>query len=198
MATLTINERPEILEHPSDTTVCEGLPVSFGVDAGVTTAVAYQWQVDMGSGFVALGDTAGVYSGTASDELNVLNPVSRFNGYKYRVVVSGACPVPRTSNPALLMVSEIPEIVTQPLDTVICENESPLFSVNAGVTSGATYRWEVSYDGGGSWLDLGDTAIYTGTACSTLRLTGVPSSDDGNLYHVIVSGVCAPAVPRWM
>ncbi len=165
------------------------------MDAGVTTLVAYAWQVDMGSGFVALGDTAGVYAGTASDVLSVLNPVSRYNGYEYRAVVSGVCPVPRTSNPALLLVSENPEIVTQPVSTVICENESPLFTVNAGVTSGATYAWEVSYDLGGSWLDLADTAIYTGTASSTLRLTGVPSWNDGNLYHVIVSGVCTPAVP---
>ncbi len=132
VALLSIDERPEILEHPSDTTVCEGLPVSFGVNAGVTTAVAYAWQVDMGSGFVALGDTAGVYAGTATDELSVLNPISRYNGYEYRVVVSGTCPVPQTSNPALLLVSENPEIVSQPLDTVICENESPLFSVNSG------------------------------------------------------------------
>ncbi|MCK5136464.1 MAG: PKD domain-containing protein [Bacteroidales bacterium] len=194
VATLTIDERPEILQHPSDITVCEGLPVSFSVNAGVTSGVVYQWEVDMGSGFVVLGDTALVYSGTAADVLNVLNPESRFNGYEYRAVVSGVCPVPQTSNPALLIVNEIPEIVTQPLDATICENESPLFIVNAGVTSGASYQWQVSYNGGGAWSDLGDTAIYTGTASNTLRLTGVPSTNDGNLYHVVVSGLCVPAV----
>ena len=191
---LTIDERPEILSHPSDTTVCETQPVTFSVNAGVTTGVTYQWEVDMGSGFEELGDTAFVYAGTASDVLSVLNPVSRFNGYNYRVVVSGTCPVPQTSNPALLIVSEIPEIVTQPMDTVICENESPIFTVNAGATTSAAYQWEVSYDGGTGWLPLGDTAIYTGTLSNTLRLTGVPSSYDGLQYHVIVSGVCTPAV----
>ncbi len=193
-ALLTINERPEILEHPSDTAVCETEPLSFRVNAGVTTGVTYQWEVDMGSGFVALGDTAGIYSGTGSDELNVLNPVSRFNGYTYRVVVGGTCPVPVTSNTALLNVYEVPEIVSQPSDTIICENESPLFTVNAGATSVAAYQWQVSYNGGTDWFDLADTAIYTGTATNTLRLTGVPSDQDGNLYRVDVSGICAPPV----
>ncbi len=124
----------------------------------------------------------------------MISPSSLFDGFNYRVVVSGTCTPPRTSNPALLLVSEHPEIVTQPEDTVICENESPIFTVNAGVTTGAFYQWQVSYNGGTDWFDLGDTAIYTGTASNTLRLTGVPSTDDGNLYHVVVSGTCLPAL----
>ena len=60
---MTVRERPEIIAQPVDMVVCEGTPAHFEVDAGVTSGVAYQWQVNMGSGFVNLGDTAGIYSG---------------------------------------------------------------------------------------------------------------------------------------
>ncbi len=47
---LTVRERPEIIAQPVDTMVCEGAPARFEVDAGVTTGVAYQWQVNMNDG----------------------------------------------------------------------------------------------------------------------------------------------------
>ena len=196
-AILTVDERPEILEQPADTTVCENNPVEFSVDAGVTTNPVYQWQVNMndGNGFVDIpSDTAGVYSGYNAATLNVLNAATRFDQYSYRVIVGGDCPNPVTSSEATLNVNEIPEITTQPLDSTVCEGESPFFTVNAGVTTGALYQWQVSSNGGGLWEDLADTAIYNGSNTSILRLLSVPSSYDGYMYHVIISGICAPDI----
>ncbi len=49
----------------------------------------YQWQVDMGSGFVNVADDA-VYSGAATNSLQLLNAPSFWYGYNYRCVVDGS------------------------------------------------------------------------------------------------------------
>ncbi|MFZ5941413.1 MAG: PKD-like domain-containing protein [Bacteroidota bacterium] len=194
---LTILERPEILTQPASVAVCEGDPSGFSVNAGLTDGVAYRWQVNMndGNGYVDIAsDTAGVYNGWQTASLALLNPVSRMNSYRYQVIVSGTCTPQLTSSNATLTVRERPEITTQPHDTTICEGDSPLFSVSAGVTSGVSYQWQVSYNSGTTWLNLGDTAIYSGANSSILRLFSVPSSYNDLDYRVVVSGTCTPAV----
>ena len=93
--------------------MCEGIPnfASFTVNAGLTTNVAYQWQVNMNDtkGFNNIGmDSAGIYFGSGTASLLLTNPESRFNGYQYRVLVLGACTPMRTSNTATLTVNELP------------------------------------------------------------------------------------------
>jgi hypothetical protein len=196
-ATLFIYERPEIIEQPADTTVCENVPALFFVDAGVTSNPAFQWQVDMRDGlsYRDIGiDSVGVYAGYNNDTLRVLNPESRFDQYRYRVRVSGECTPVQTSSYATLTVNEEPEIVTQPVSKIICEDQSTIFTVNAGPTTGSTFTWEV--DDGNGFLTIGaDTAIYSGYASNTLFLSVVPSHYDGYQYRVTVGGICPGTVP---
>jgi len=46
---LTIDEKPEVIVDPSDTTVCEGTGAAFFIDAGVTTNPVFKWQVNTGA-----------------------------------------------------------------------------------------------------------------------------------------------------
>ena len=63
-----------------------------------------------------------------------------------------------------------------------------------GVTTAPSYQWQV--DMGSGFVDIGaDTGVYSGSGTPNLFLTLVPSSYDGYIYHAVVSGVCAPAVP---
>ena len=191
-ATLTVYERPEILEQPLDTIVCEGNTVAFGVNPGGTTNAIFQWQVDMrgGAGWEVIGeDSAGVYDGFNQDTLEVLNPTSRFDQYRYRVTVSGTCTPPQTSGFATLTVNEVAEIITPPSAQVICEEQSTVFTVNAGKTSAPSYNWEVDMGTGFNTIGA-DTAIYSGHNSSTLILGTVPSTYNGYLYRVTVGGIC--------
>ena len=60
------------------------------------TALTYQWQVDMGSGFVNI--TTGtptnpggfIYTGQTPATLSINSVMATMNGYKYRVYVSGS------------------------------------------------------------------------------------------------------------
>ncbi len=190
---MTVRERPEILSQPVDMVVCEGTPALFGVDAGVTSGVAYQWQVNMndGNGFNDLGDTAGIYAGATAAALQVLLPESRFNGYQYRVIVTGDCTPPQVSNTASLVVQELPEVTLQPVPKTICEEQNTFFSMSAGLTTAPAYQWQV--DMGSGFVDIGaDTGVYSGSGTPNLFLTLVPSSYDGYIYHAVVSGVCSP------
>ncbi|MBN2698195.1 MAG: PKD domain-containing protein [Bacteroidales bacterium] len=197
-ATLTIYERPEILDQPDNITVCENDPASFEVNAGVTSGASYLWQVDMNDGFGyrdILADSAGIYSGYNTNELLLLNPESRFDGYRYRVMVSGICSPPIYSQPATITVFEKAEIVTQPDFRIICEGQSTLFTVNAGTTTAPNYEWQVDMDNSGTFMTIGaDTAVYSGHANASLILTGVPAAYDGYIYRVIVGGACPETV----
>ncbi len=187
-ATLYINETPEISVHPSDTTQCEDGNVIFGVDAGVTTAPAYQWQVDQGFGFI--NATGGVYSGENTDTLTITGITSAMHGYKYRVVVSGTCAPPVNSNQAFLYVNEKPEVVVDPSNVTMCEDDNAIFVVNPGVTTGPTFQWE--YDTGSGYGPVPADAIHSGVDNDTLFLTAVPSASDTWQYRAVVSGTCAP------
>ncbi|TVR78766.1 MAG: T9SS C-terminal target domain-containing protein [Chitinophagaceae bacterium] len=81
------------------------------------------------------------------------------------------------------------DILNQPSDDEICVEESTSFSVTASGDS-LTFSWEVSLDNGLSWTALVNDTTYSGTETSTLMLTNVQESLNGNLYRVIVDGVC--------
>jgi len=75
----------EILQQPADAEVCPNTTAFFTVSAKDNTT--FQWQEDNGSGFVDLTDN-GIYSGTNTDNLSILNAPVTMNGYLYRCLLS--------------------------------------------------------------------------------------------------------------
>ncbi|MCK7538031.1 MAG: hypothetical protein MZV63_47265 [Marinilabiliales bacterium] len=116
------------------------------------------------------------------------------NNTAYRAVVSSTCGSSITSLPAFLTVNELPEITDQPDDVIICEYAIADFIVNAGVTTGATYRWQRSIDGGTNWNNLTETATYFGVSTMNLKVNGTNRMMSGDMFRVIVSGTCLPPV----
>ena len=89
------------------------------------------------------------------------------------------------------MEAIIPGITTQPTDVTACPGCNASFTVTATDTD--VYQWQ--YFDGGSWVNLTDTGIYSGTATNTLNLTAVTTAEAGNQYRVQVFSddfVCAP------
>ncbi len=188
--TLTILNKPEVIGHPSNSLICEGLETYFTVDAGVTTLPTYEWQVDVnGSGtFVAVSGAP--YQGENTDSLIITTPTSAMNGYIYRARISGSCTPDAFSNNAILFVRENPEVALHPVDSIICENENAAFTVDAGVTTSPDYQWQVN--DGGMWVNLTDAGKYVGSRTSTLNIFNGTADMDGYRYQVIISGTCAP------
>ncbi len=189
-ASLTVDENPEIMVQPTDETICEGDDVIFFVHPGLTTDPTFIWEYNTGSGWNPVPIDA-VHSGINNDTLYLTAAPSTMHTWEYRVVVNGKCNVPVTSDEITLTVNERPEIILHPIDSTICEDAEATFTVDAGVTTGATYQWQVSMGGAFGNIFGG---IYTGENSPTLTVTGVPSSYDGFLYRVLVGGVCTPDV----
>lgn len=88
-AILGVNEPPVIVQQPPDRTVCKNDIASFNVQA--LNASSYQWQENIGDGWIDLMDNA-FYSGTKTSTLLVFTTTG-MNGFRYRCkVVNGNCP----------------------------------------------------------------------------------------------------------
>ena len=55
--------------------------------SGINAANAYQWQVDIGTGFQNISDT-GIYFGSHLDSLKISNPPTNFSFNKYRCAIT--------------------------------------------------------------------------------------------------------------
>jgi PKD repeat protein len=187
--TLTVTRQAEITSQPSSVTLCEGAKAKFMVNAGLTTGPSYQWQQYISSVWQDI-------TGETKDSL-VINPVtSLMNNNRYRVVVSSTCGSSVNSNPVDLVVNEIPEITTQPVSVTVCEGDLTSFTVNTGVTTTPSYKWQVSTDNGTTWTNINDGSVYTGSLTANLKLNSPNPVRSMNLwqYRVIISGICTPAV----
>jgi len=74
-------------------------------------------------------------------------------------------------------------ISSQPLNTVVCENEDAVFTVTASSGCNLSYLWQMSADGGNTWTDLSGNASFTGTDSDTLVITGSTFSLNNNRFR---------------
>src|SRR6185503_3216544 len=93
-----------------------------------------------------------------------------------------------TLTPIIPGICVDPAITTQPASVVRCSVAgNATFSV---VTSGSapTFQWQLSTNGGGTWSNIG------GAVNSTYTIANPTTALNGNLYRVIVSGLCGSPV----
>jgi hypothetical protein len=168
-ATLTINALPAITAQPvASQAICEGSAANFSVTA-TGAGLTYQWKKN---GIDISGANASTYS---------IPTTSTSSAGTYTVVVSGTCSPAVTSSASVLTINEQPEIITGPSNQTVCAGQSVTFSVNAGVTTGATYQWRK----GGTNISGANSSSYT---------IATTVAGDAGSYDVIVSGTCTPAV----
>ncbi|WP_160143937.1 immunoglobulin domain-containing protein [Chryseolinea soli] len=166
---LTVQELPEVLANPASQTVCEGSPVTFSVNVGVTTNPTYQWLKNGSPIGGATNPTYSIASVTTSDAGN------------YSVTVNGICGSPVTSGNAVLTVNTSPVITVQPVATQsLCEGVPASFSVTATGTA-LTYQWKKN------GVNIG------GATASTYTIPAIATAD-GATYTVAVTGTCVPPV----
>jgi len=76
-----------------------------------------------------------------------------------------------------------PTISGQPIATTLCPGCTGTFTVTASGTY--TFQWQ-RYDGG-SWTNLTDTGIYSGTTTATMTITNPDPTNNGEQYRVLLS-----------
>ncbi|HEX2970336.1 MAG TPA: PKD domain-containing protein, partial [Bacteroidales bacterium] len=185
-AELTVNTSPVIETQPVSTTVCFGNNTSFSVTAS-GTGPGYQWQVNTGSGFGNITD-GGVYSGATTATLNLTAVPVTYNNYIYRVIVSGACPSPVSSNFVTLRVTGSPTVTLNPVPKAICAEAGMVYFTANGSGSVDEMRWQVN--NAGTWTDIADDAVYSGTNTPQLTFINPPASLNGREYRLMLRAAC--------
>ncbi len=85
-----------------------------------------------------------------------------------------------------------PTITGNPQSQSICLGDTGTFSIT---TSGAvaSYQWQVSTNGGGSWTNITNGGVYSGATTNALTLSGVTLSMNSYQYKCTVTGSCTGA-----
>jgi hypothetical protein len=94
---------PQINLQPTNVSVLQGMNAKFYVQGNATQA-SYQWQMNVGTGFVNLSN-AGSFSGVNIDTLRITNASQTLNSNYFRVIVINDVNCSDTSSGAKLTVS---------------------------------------------------------------------------------------------
>ena len=111
------------------------------------------------------------------------------------ISVTGAngCVGTGNSGSAVITITPPPAINTQPLSVSVCTGNTATFTIASTPATGNTVQWQESV-GTGPFVNLTNTAPYSGVTTNTLTITGVSTAQNGNRYRAIVTGACpAPA-----
>lgn len=175
---------PIILVPPVNASVCLASAAVLSVVA--LNATGYQWQVNMGSGYVNVTDGPG-YSGANTATLSVLNVSGNVTGYTYRVIVYGDCTSVTSNDVNIELLS--PYITQNPSAATICAGANASFTAAAGLAS--AYQWQV--DQGSGYVNVTNGGVYSGATTTTLSTTGATAAMNGYRYRMVATGLCAPA-----
>ncbi|WP_462249926.1 T9SS type A sorting domain-containing protein [Ferruginibacter sp.] len=179
-----------IATQPTNSIACVSNTASFSI-TGVGTGFQWQESINGGGTFTNITN-GGIYSGATTTTLTLTGVTAPMNNYQYRCVVTGTCtPLTVTSNSGILTVNAATSISSQPASSSICANTNTSFTV-AATGASLTYQWQISTNGGGTYISLTNTAPYSGVNTNTLAITAAPVTLNGNLYRCIIGSVCTP------
>ncbi len=186
-AALRMGQPGELDQQPQPQTTCPGQPVQFSVAA--LNATGFQWQANSGTGFVNIA-IAG-FTGVATPTLSVDNPTAQMEGWLFRCVVTGpiGCGAEIVSNEAALRLRNAPEVGQQPVDKEWCNGQPVVFEVTSPLSS-ATFRWQVSMDGGQIWSDVTESSAYAGSQTASLTVSDLPQNSNEALFRALVHADC--------
>ncbi len=189
-AVLTVNTVPEIINQPKDSTICETQNASFTVNA-TGTNITFKWRVKTGAAPFTDVTDGGIYSGATTSTLNLTGVPYSMNNSIFVVIVSGDCGSPVYSNYVILRVNRPPAVFTQPKNASVCDGGGPVYFFSNGTGMIDSLRWQVSTDNGGTWNDIYDNAMYSGTTSQQLALIDVPISYHNYQYRLALKAFCA-------
>jgi len=152
-AVLTVNPdiAPSITTQPLGQTVYAGAAAVFSAAATGAPAPTVQWQVSTDDGV-----TFSPISGATSDTLDIPVTTLAENGNQYEAVfTNGTSPDATTSAATLTVLPDVAPVITlDPLSQTIHQGDPVTFTAAATGTPTPTVEWQVSLDGGSTWIDV--------------------------------------------
>jgi hypothetical protein len=159
-----------LLANPG-TIVCSGTAIDFSVPGdSILTNPMYNWYLN------------GTLAGHGST-YQLSNPVDG-DVVVCDILSINACAAIHTTSPAI-SVDPLPSITAQPMDASVYEGDTAYFTVNTANL--VSYQWQESTDGGTSWTDLADGALYQGSNLQMLSVQSASLAMDGYLYRCVLT-----------
>ena len=166
--------------------------------------------------------TAAANPSCGATTLNIITPAtgttdywggtSSTNSFSTTYPTSATYPVPSTgtyyvwakdntsgcwssSNSVSVTVNTAPSISASPSNRSIAAGANTTFTVTA--SNAASYLWEVSTDGGGTWSTVTSVSPYSGATSATLTITGATIGMNSYQYRATANGntPCSSAGP---
>ena len=176
---LSISGPLQITGQPAGQEVYDGGTAVFSVATTGGAPVFYQWQQD-GVNLTNGGNFSGVNAANL-----VITNVSFGDAAVYSVVVSNASNSVASSPAFLDVIVGPPNITAQPVSQTCIAGATVRFSVGAAGDLPLTYQWQQN------GANLTDGGGLSGSATSTLTLTGVTATDAGTYSVVVGNGLFA-------
>jgi hypothetical protein len=161
---------PIITNHPHSVTIAQGGAATFTVGATGTAPLAYQWWKE---------ETP--LPNRTNSSLSLMSVTTNDNGTYFAVITNDYGSV--TSALATLTVGIRPVILVPPTDTWAVPGGSATFTVETAGTPPLRYGWR---RGGGAFTN---GIIVNTPTNSTLTVTNVQLTNDGNRFTVLVSNL---------
>jgi hypothetical protein len=190
----TASIAPTFFYQPFGQSRIAGESAYFHASAGGHPAVGYQWQrLVTGGNWTNLSDT-GNFVGSQTMSVTIVTVNTAMSGDQYRCVVTNSAGS-ATSNAVSLSVSAgtPPAFGNNPYSQTTTEGNSAGFYAYAYGTYPMTYLWQRSAVGSGVWADLADGGIYSGTGTSSLILTNVALSANGDQFRCVATNAAGSA-----
>ena len=178
---LSIGASASITTQPVDTSVCAGGAAGFNMVA--QNAASYQWQVNTGSGFVNVTNSA-PYSGATGASLSISPVTMGMNGYRYQCVITGCGGASVITNTATLSLGAGATIAAQPQSASVCPGSDASFNITA--QNASTYQWQVNT--GTGYADVTNASPYSGAFSATLTVSPVSAGMSGYQYQCVITG----------
>ncbi len=178
-STLYVGAKPHVTVNPKSQTVIADHTVTFTAAATGTPTPTVQWQVSTDG-----GKTFSNISGATSTTLTFVASAGE-NGYRYRAVFTNSLAV-ANSSAATLTVQYAPTVTLNPSNQTVAPGHSVTFKAAAIGNPMPTVQWQVSTDGGTTWINI------TGATSTTLTFTA-NIGENGNKYRAVFTNIVGTA-----
>jgi hypothetical protein len=175
-AVLTVNATPSVSSAARSTTVCIGA-TGAGFQVANDPNLSYQWQVSANNGVSWANATAADgYGGGTTNDLDYPQATLAMNGYLYRYIATNTTTLCSATSIALdtlrVLAKPVVPTNTTPLSLTICPGGNASFTATATGSAAMSYQWQLRQLPTGTFANVNDGAVYSGTQTDNLQITG--------------------------
>lgn len=114
--------------------------------------------------------------------LDHVDPLASLNG---KSVTGGRLNVEKSLLALIGEYGNAPAFTTPPQAANLLSGDTARFSVEVSGSPAPALRWQISTDGGITWVDLNDFGIFSGTKTASLVIRNVDSTLNGHLFRAV-------------